>query len=65
MLTEQVAHMLEDEVNRHRLAATPPYIVEVPDIWATDVGRPSLEQLIQEAVGIRIVHDTNERESGT
>jgi len=57
ILTETVARLLGNEVTTHRLAARPPYLVEVPDIWGTKVPRRSLEQLIQEAVGIRIVQE--------
>ena len=47
--------MLEGEVTAHRLAAAPPYIVVIEDIWGPDGQRRSLQDLIFEAVGIRIV----------
>ena len=57
LLTEQVEQMLEAKVIDHRLSATPPYIVVVNDIWGTKVERKTLEETIQEAVGIRITKE--------
>jgi vacuolar-type H+-ATPase subunit F/Vma7 len=57
LLTEQVADWIEAEVVAHRLKAVAPYIVEVGDVWETKVARRSLEEMIQEAVGIKIVHE--------
>ena len=47
--------MLEAEVTAHRLEATPPYIVVIEDIWGPDGSRKSLQELIFEAVGVRII----------
>ncbi len=55
VLTYPVAAMLEDEVTAHRLTVTPPFVVEIPDLWGTRVDRRTLVELIQEAVGIRLV----------
>lgn len=55
ILTEPVEAMLEQEATKHRLAATPPYLVVVGDIWGTETKRKSLEELVHEAVGIKIV----------
>ena len=60
MLTRPVAAMLERELTEHRLTAQPPFVVEVGDIWNTPVPHKSLEQLIYEAVGIRIVREDDE-----
>lgn len=57
LLTEAVADMLEEEVTAHRLAAAPPYLAVVQDIWGPRGKRRSLQELIDEAVGIRIVRD--------
>jgi len=59
LLTEQVEAMLAEETTGHRLAARPPYLVVVGDIAGTRVQRKSLEDLIHEAVGIKILpeHD--------
>lgn len=54
LLTERVERMLEAEVVAHRLEATPPYIVVIEDIWGADGSRKSLQELVFEAVGIRI-----------
>jgi len=55
LLTEPVAAWLEKEITEHRLAAAAPFVVVLADIWGTSVSRRSLEELIQEAVGIKIV----------
>jgi vacuolar-type H+-ATPase subunit F/Vma7 len=55
LLTERVERMLVAEVTAHRLEATPPYIVVIEDLWGADGKRRSLQELIFEAVGIRIV----------
>ncbi len=57
ILTHSVADMLGDQLVEHRMQAQPPYIVEIGDIWETPVERQTLEQMIQEAVGIRIMKD--------
>jgi hypothetical protein len=49
--------MLEDELVEHRAEATPPYLVEVADVWGTQVERKTLEEMIQEAVGVRLSRD--------
>lgn len=57
MVTEKVGQLLEAEIVSHRVSAKPPYIVAVGDIWDTKVSRRSLEDLIHEAVGIKIVKE--------
>lgn len=57
VVTETVAQNLSGELTEHRAQAEPPYVVEIPDIWDTEVKRQSLESMIQEAVGIRIVKE--------
>ncbi|NOY80826.1 MAG: hypothetical protein GXP31_07450 [Kiritimatiellaeota bacterium] len=58
LLTAPVADMIREEVLQHRVGAQPPYVVVVGDIWKTPVERPSLVDMINEAVGIRIMTDT-------
>jgi len=57
LLSEQVEAWLEGSVVAHRLAAQPPYIVTVESVWGPEGKRKSLESMIYEAVGIRIVGD--------
>lgn len=57
LLTEEVADMLEDEVTAHRMAATPPFLAVIQDIWGPRGKRRSLQEMINEAVGIHIVRD--------
>lgn len=55
ILTEQVAEMLDAEVTAHKLTATPPYIATIEDIWGKRGKRRTLEQLIFDAVGVKIL----------
>lgn len=54
IVTAPVADMIEEELIEHRLSCQPPFIVEVNDLWNTPVERRTLEQMIYEAVGIRL-----------
>ncbi|MBR6324263.1 MAG: V-type ATP synthase subunit F [Victivallales bacterium] len=54
LVTEAVEDMIPDMVMRHRMAAKPPYLAVVQDIWGPRGGRKSLQELINEAVGIRL-----------
>ena len=55
LLTEDVETWLGDAATAHRLAAAPPYIVTIESVWGPQGQRKSLEELIYEAVGIRLV----------
>ncbi len=55
ILTEQVAELLNDEVTAHKLKAAAPYIATIEDIWGKRGKSRSLEQLIFEAVGVKIL----------
>lgn len=62
VVTEPVADMIEDELTEHRVSCEPPFIVEIGDLWETPVERKELEQLIYEAVGIRIRKPASKQE---
>ena len=62
LITEPVADMIEREVVAHRLTSEEPYVVAVRDIWGAEAKRKSLEDMIQEAVGVKIVRKENEEE---
>ncbi|MCQ2396730.1 MAG: V-type ATP synthase subunit F [Lentisphaeria bacterium] len=55
VLTEQVAAWLEPEVTAHKLKAGQPYIATVEDVWGNRAKTRSMEQLIYEAVGVKIL----------
>ena len=55
VLTEQVAQWIDPEVTAHKLTASRPYIATVEDIWGKRSKARSLEQLIYEAVGVKIL----------
>ena len=57
LVTEAVEDMIPDMVMKHRMAAVSPYLAVVQDIWGPRGGRKSLQELINEAVGIRISSD--------
>ena len=57
LVTEAVEDMIPDMVMKHRMAAKAPYLTIVQDIWGPRSGRKSLQELINEAVGIRISSD--------
>ncbi|NMA43278.1 MAG: hypothetical protein GX946_07835 [Oligosphaeraceae bacterium] len=57
LITEAVEDMLEEQVAEYRLKARPPYLTVVEDIWGKRGKRRSLQDLIYEAVGIRIVEE--------
>jgi vacuolar-type H+-ATPase subunit F/Vma7 len=57
ILTHKVAAMVDEELTAHRLSASPPFVVEIPDLWRTKLDRKTLVELIQEAVGIKISGD--------
>ena len=54
VVTYPVAQFIDDDLTAHRLTSQAPYVVEIPDIWGTNVDRRTLVQMIQEAVGIKI-----------
>ena len=57
LLTEAVEDMLGAEVTAHRMAAIPPYVTIVQDIWGPRGNRRSLQERIGEAVGVKIARN--------
>ena len=53
--------MIPEIVMRHRMAAKPPYLTVVQDVWGPRSGRKSLQELINEAVGIRLSSDDDKQ----
>ena len=54
ILTEKVAALLDAEVTAHKFSGERPYVATIQDIWGSRPGRKSLEQLIFEAVGVKL-----------
>jgi V/A-type H+/Na+-transporting ATPase subunit F len=54
ILTQTIGQSLPEAVRRFRFAPRPPLLVEVPGPEGPQAGHRSLQQLMQEAVGIRI-----------
>jgi vacuolar-type H+-ATPase subunit F/Vma7 len=57
LVTEPLSVYLEAEITAQRLVGRPPYVVLVGDWRGTRVPRKSLEVMIYEAVGIRVVSE--------
>lgn len=54
ILTQTIAHIVPEAVRRFRFSSRPPLLVEVPGPEGPQAGHRSLQQLMQEAMGIRI-----------
>ena len=50
-----MAEWLDAEVTAHKLSVSRPYIATIQDIWGKVGRQRSLEQLIYEAVGVKIL----------
>ena len=61
LVTEAVEDMIPDMVMKHRMAAVPPYLAVVQDIWGPRGGRKSLQELIIDAVGVRLSSDDDKQ----
>lgn len=60
LITEAVEDMIMDLVIQHRISSQPPYLTVVQDIWGPRGKRKSLQELINEAVGIRITPEEDD-----
>ncbi len=54
ILTQAIGQLVPEAVQRFRFSSRPPLLVEVPGPEGPQAGHRSLQQLMQEAVGIRI-----------
>lgn len=57
LLTEAAADMLDEELSAHKLSAKSPYVAVVEDIWGPQGERPSIQAMIYDAIGIRIIEE--------
>lgn len=55
LITEAIEEALSEEVTAHRLRAAAPFLTVVEDIWGKRGKRRSLQDVIYEAIGIRLV----------
>jgi len=60
ILTDRIAAMIRPLVDQIRVERTRPLITEIPGPEGPMPGRKTLQQLVQEAVGIRIGQEENE-----
>lgn len=54
IITEPVAHMLEEEVNTWQMSGSYPLIVEIPSLQGPVEGKKSLTDAIREAIGVHV-----------
>lgn len=54
ILTDDIAHVIADEVNRLRFESSTPLVVQIPGPQGPDPKRPDLEALIREAMGVML-----------
>ncbi len=62
ILTEEVGQMLADEVSEHRQTAEPPYVTVIEGLHGPVGHRVSLQDLINEAVGVKLSNDDKEEQ---
>lgn len=54
IMTERVADMIRPLVEKYVLTQSFPLIVEIPDQRGREPGRPSIKELVNAAIGIRL-----------
>ena len=54
LVTEDVAHMKRERVDRLVVRSTTPLVIEIPGSGGPDPDRPSLGELIRRTIGVRI-----------
>ncbi|RKX79506.1 MAG: Vacuolar H+transporting two-sector ATPase F subunit [Spirochaetes bacterium] len=54
IITERVAELIRDKVDRYVFTERFPLIVEIPDRLGPVEGRPGLRKLVNRAIGIKI-----------
>ena len=57
LLTDAVEELISDEVIAHRLTAEPPYLAVVRSLSGVPKARKSMQSIISEAVGIKLVEN--------
>jgi V/A-type H+-transporting ATPase subunit F len=54
LVTEDIADLIEARMDQLKLRSTVPLVVEIPGPGYTRVERPSLREVIQRAIGVRV-----------
>jgi vacuolar-type H+-ATPase subunit F/Vma7 len=54
LITDDVAKFIEDRLNQMMLRSTRPLFIEIPGPEGMRPGRPSLSEVIQKTIGIRM-----------
>lgn len=54
IVTEKVAHLVEDKIKELKLSRTGPLIVEIPDRHGSSRGKDYILKYIRESIGLRL-----------
>ena len=54
LITEDVSSLIEERMDQLKLRSSVPLVVEIPGPQGTDPDRPTLNAVIQRAIGIKI-----------
>ncbi|MFN2108152.1 MAG: V-type ATP synthase subunit F [Anaerolineae bacterium] len=54
LITDDVAKFIEEQLNQMMLRSTRPLFIEIPGPEGMRAGRPSLSEVIQKTIGIRM-----------
>ena len=54
LITEDVAQLIAEQVSRLMLRSAIPLVIEIPAPESEQTGRPSLTEVIQKTIGIRL-----------
>ena len=54
IITERVADMMRDTVDKYLFTVSFPLIVEIPDRKGTVPGRPGIREMVNAAIGIKL-----------
>lgn len=54
IITEHIADLIRERVNRYLFTKEFPLIVEIPDITGRDPQKPKLREMVNQAIGIKV-----------
>jgi len=54
LVTQDVADLIQPRMDQLKLRSTVPLVVEIPGPKGEEAGRPSLSQVIQRAIGVKV-----------
>jgi V/A-type H+/Na+-transporting ATPase subunit F len=54
IITEQIADMIRPIINKYLLTSNFPLVIEIPDRNGAKEGRPSIKEMVNTAIGIKL-----------